>query len=126
MHSYSCASWGTTDDTIAPYTSFSDRPRRPSPPDIAPATGSPVASRTVAKRQCSTRSSPRNMPTWVCVLPTSTAISMARDYLRVGRVDYDEHQYKVFSRARAPLPENRRRWTAIFRNWLGGATTVLD
>src|SRR5215212_1490999 len=125
MYSYSCASCGTTDDTIAPSTSLSDRPRSPSTPDMTTAIWSPVASRTVAKRQCSTRSSPRNMPTWVCVLPTSTAISMARHYLRVGRVDYDEHQYKVFSRARTPLAENRRRWTAIFHNWLGGATTVL-
>jgi ubiquinone/menaquinone biosynthesis C-methylase UbiE len=44
----------------------------------------------------------------------------------VGRVDYDEHQYKVFSRARTPWPENRRLWAAIFRNWFGGATTVVD
>src|SRR3954451_12221879 len=126
MYSYSCASWGTTEDTIAPSTSLSDSPRSPRTPDMTTAIWSPVASRTVANRQCSTKSSPRNMPTWVCVLPTSTAISMARDYLRVGRIDYDQHQYKVFSRARTPLPENRRRWTAIFRNWLGGATTVVD
>jgi ubiquinone/menaquinone biosynthesis C-methylase UbiE len=44
----------------------------------------------------------------------------------MGRVDYDDHQYKVFSRARTPLPENRRLWAAIFRNWLGGAATVVD
>jgi ubiquinone/menaquinone biosynthesis C-methylase UbiE len=44
----------------------------------------------------------------------------------MGRVDYDDHQYKVFSRARTPLPENRRLWAAIFRNWLGGADTVVD
>src|SRR3954466_13576903 len=37
---------------------------------------SAVASRTVAKRQCSTSSSSRNMPRWVWVLPTSTASSM--------------------------------------------------
>jgi ubiquinone/menaquinone biosynthesis C-methylase UbiE len=44
----------------------------------------------------------------------------------MGRVDYDDHQYKVFSRARGVLPENRRLWTAIFRNWLSGADTVVD
>src|SRR3954447_8486951 len=85
MYSYSCASWGTTDETIAPSTSFSDSPRRPSTPDITTAIWSPVASRTVAKRQCSTRSSLRNIPTCVCVFPTSTAISMARDYVLHGQ-----------------------------------------
>jgi ubiquinone/menaquinone biosynthesis C-methylase UbiE len=44
----------------------------------------------------------------------------------MGRVDYDDHQYKVFSQARTPLPENRRLWAAIFRNWMGGADTVVD
>jgi ubiquinone/menaquinone biosynthesis C-methylase UbiE len=44
----------------------------------------------------------------------------------MGRIDYDDHQHKVFSRARTPLPENRRLWTAIFRNWMGGAETVVD
>ena len=44
----------------------------------------------------------------------------------VGRVDYDDRQYKVFSRARGPLPENRRLWAAIFRGWLGGPDTVVD
>jgi hypothetical protein len=80
MYSYSCASCGTTDDTIAPSTSSSDRSRRPSTPAITAAIWSPVASRTVAKRQWSTRPPSRNMPTWVCVLPTSTAISMAADH----------------------------------------------
>lgn len=42
------------------------------------------------------------------------------------RVDYDDHQYRVFSRARAVLPENRRLWTAIFRNWMPGARTIVD
>jgi ubiquinone/menaquinone biosynthesis C-methylase UbiE len=42
------------------------------------------------------------------------------------RVDYDDHQYRVFSRARALLPENRRLWTAIFRNWMAGARVVVD
>ena len=44
----------------------------------------------------------------------------------MGRVDYDDHQHKVFSRARTPLPENRRLWTAIFASWLTGASTVVD
>jgi len=44
----------------------------------------------------------------------------------MGRVDYDDRQYKVFSRARGVLPENRRLWAAIFRNWMGGAHTVVD
>src|SRR5215208_4280320 len=131
MYSYSCASCGTTDETIAPSTSVSDSPRSPSTPDITTAIWSPVASRTVAKRQCSTRSSPRNMPTWVWVLPTSTAISMARDHARgqmpaQRRVDYDDHQHRVFLRARQPFPENRRLWAAIFRNWLADASRVVD
>jgi ubiquinone/menaquinone biosynthesis C-methylase UbiE len=44
----------------------------------------------------------------------------------MGRVDYDDHQYKVFSQARGVLPENRRLWSAIFRTWLTGASTVVD
>jgi ubiquinone/menaquinone biosynthesis C-methylase UbiE len=43
-----------------------------------------------------------------------------------ARVDYDEHQHRVFSRARAVLPENRRLWGAIFRNWMSGAELVVD
>src|SRR3954462_785931 len=127
MYSYSCASWGTTEDTIAPSTSLSDSPRSPSTPDMTTAIWSPVASRTVAKRQCSTRSSPRNMPTWVCVLPTSTAISMARDHgsRAMARVDYDDHQHRVFSRARALLPENAKLWAGIFHDWFGDAETVV-
>ena len=44
----------------------------------------------------------------------------------MGRIDYDDRQYRVFSRARAVLPDNRRLWTGIFRHWMGRAATVLD
>ena len=43
---------------------------------------SAVDSRTVAKRQSCTSSSPRKAPRWVCVLPTSTTRSTTRDYAR--------------------------------------------
>src|SRR5512133_1864419 len=42
------------------------------------ASSSPVASRRVAKRQCSSSWVPLYRPIWVCVLPTSIARSMAR------------------------------------------------
>src|SRR4051812_39343094 len=73
---HSCESCGTTDDTTAPLTSSSESLRSASSPTRTVASSSAVASRTVAKRQCSTSSSSRNMPRWVCVLPTSTARSM--------------------------------------------------
>ena len=50
--------------------------RSASRPTRTVASSSAVASRMVAKRQCSTSSSPRNMPRWVWVLPTSIASSM--------------------------------------------------
>ena len=43
---------------------------------------SAVDSRTVAKRQCSTSSPSRNVPKWVCVLPTSTTSSISQDGAR--------------------------------------------
>src|SRR3954465_2360702 len=73
---YSCESCGTTDDTTAPLTSSSESLRSASSPTSTVASSSAVASRTVAKRQCSTSSSSRNIPRWVCVLPTSTASSI--------------------------------------------------
>jgi ubiquinone/menaquinone biosynthesis C-methylase UbiE len=42
------------------------------------------------------------------------------------RVDYDDHQYRVFSRARAVLPENVRLWSGLFRDRLGNAQAVVD
>src|SRR4051795_11828613 len=74
---HSCESWGTTDDTTAPLTSSSESLRSASSPTSTVASSSAVASRTVAKRQCSTSSSSRNIPRWVCVLPTSTASSIS-------------------------------------------------
>src|SRR3954453_7034187 len=56
--------------------SFMPSPRSDRSPPSTVARSSAVASRTVAKRQCSTSSSSRNMPRWVCVLPTSIASSM--------------------------------------------------
>src|SRR2546423_10078937 len=61
---------------MAPLTSFNESWRRARSPTSTVASSSAVASRTVAKRQCSTSSSSRNMPRWVWVLPTSTASSM--------------------------------------------------
>jgi ubiquinone/menaquinone biosynthesis C-methylase UbiE len=42
------------------------------------------------------------------------------------RVDYDDHQHRVFSRARAVLPENVRLWSGLFRDRIGDAATVVD
>ena len=42
------------------------------------------------------------------------------------RVDYDDHQHRVFSRARALLPENARLWSGIFGDRFGDARTVVD
>src|SRR3954452_18972592 len=73
---HSCESCGTTDDTTAPLTSSSESLRSARSPTSTVASSAAVASRTVAKRQCSTSSSSRNIPRWVCVLPTSTASSI--------------------------------------------------
>src|SRR3954454_6360026 len=78
ISSYSCASVGTTAATMTPSTSLKWRPRRSSRVATWVASSSAVANRAVWKRQCSTSSSPRNMPTWVCVLPTSMASSTPR------------------------------------------------
>jgi ubiquinone/menaquinone biosynthesis C-methylase UbiE len=53
---------------------------------------------------------------------------MARDHgsRAMQRVDYDDHQHRVFSRARALLPENAKLWSAIFRDWFGEAESVVD
>ena len=53
-------------------------PRSASRLRSAAPSSSAVESRTVAKRQCSTSSSPSKVPKWVCVLPTSTTRSIAR------------------------------------------------
>ncbi|MEA2443149.1 MAG: hypothetical protein QOJ12_441, partial [Thermoleophilales bacterium] len=42
------------------------------------------------------------------------------------RVDYDDHQYRVYSRARPLLPENAERWGAIFRRHLPAGATIVD
>ena len=52
-------------------------PRRPSRSWTTTASSSPVASRSVEKRQCSTSSAPSKAPRWVWVLPTSIASSIA-------------------------------------------------
>src|SRR5215217_9465399 len=85
--SYSWASVGTTEDTIAACTSASLRSRRSSRPARTVATSSAVAKRVVAKRQCWTRSSSENMPTWVWVLPTSIASSTRASLRPQGRTD---------------------------------------
>src|SRR4051794_2293857 len=42
------------------------------------------------------------------------------------RVDYDDHQYRVYSRARPLLPENAERWGALFRRHLPAGGTIVD
>jgi ubiquinone/menaquinone biosynthesis C-methylase UbiE len=42
------------------------------------------------------------------------------------RVDYDDHQYRVYSRARPLLPENAERWGAIFRRHVPAGATIVD
>src|SRR3954447_10377130 len=61
---------------MAPVTSSSDSFRSASSPTSTVASSSAVASRSVAKRQCSTSSPSRNIPRWVWVFPTSIASSM--------------------------------------------------
>src|SRR4029079_7819820 len=56
--------------------SSSVMPRRRSSSAMRMASSSDVVVRDVAKRKWSTSSSPRNMPKWVCVLPTSMVRSM--------------------------------------------------
>jgi ubiquinone/menaquinone biosynthesis C-methylase UbiE len=56
---------------------------------------------------------------------------MARDHASTTmtdrrRVDYDDHQYRVYSRARPLLPENAERWGAIFRRHLPAGATIVD
>src|SRR5215204_3351086 len=76
--SYSRASVGTTEDTMAASTSLMRRSRSPSSEASTAASSSAVAKRTVAKRQCSTSSSSEKTPRWVWVLPTSIARSTRR------------------------------------------------
>src|SRR5213083_948604 len=65
--------------------SSNPRPRRRSRFDSAAPSSSAVDSRTLAKRQCSTSSVPRNVPRCVWVLPTSTTRSMVRQDARMTR-----------------------------------------
>src|SRR4051812_10407697 len=69
IHSWSCC--GTTDATIAPSMSSNVMPRSRSSAAMRIASSSEVVVREVAKRKWSASSSPRNMPKWVWVLPTS-------------------------------------------------------
>ena len=78
------ASDGTTEDTITASTSRIPSSRSASRPESWEPSMSTVASRSVARRQLSTSSSPRNMPICVWVLPTSIARSTAADYRPTG------------------------------------------
>src|SRR3954469_13649285 len=60
-------------------------PRRSSSARSAAPSSSAVDSRTVAKRQCCTRSVPSKVPKCVWVLPTSTTRSMVRQDARMTR-----------------------------------------
>src|SRR3954447_16761131 len=60
-------------------------PRRRKRAAMRIASSSEVVVREVAKRKWSTSSSPRNIPKWVCVFPTSIVRSMgSRDYRQAG------------------------------------------
>src|SRR6059036_2615102 len=76
MADHSGASCGTVEDTIELVSCERSIPRRPSSARSAAPSSSAVESRTVAKRQCSTRSVPSKVPKWVWVFPTSTTRSM--------------------------------------------------
>src|SRR3984893_13476562 len=67
---------------IEPSTSANAYPRSCSRLLSAAPSWSAVDWRTVAKRQCSSSSSPRQSPKWVCVLPTSTTSSIGEHYAR--------------------------------------------
>jgi len=42
------------------------------------------------------------------------------------RVDYDDHQHRVYSRARTPTAENARRWAGVFARFVPQGATVID
>lgn len=42
------------------------------------------------------------------------------------RVDYDDHQHRVYSRARPLLPENAERWSEVFRRHLPARGAIVD
>src|ERR1700716_660284 len=79
---HSGSSWGTVEETIEESISSNDSPRRPSRLRSAAPSWSAVDWRTVANRQCSSSSSPRNVPKWVWVFPTSTTSSIGDHYAR--------------------------------------------
>src|SRR3954454_4476195 len=76
MADHSGASWGTVEETIELVSVDRSIPRSPSSARRAAPSSSAVDSRTVAKRQCSTRSVPSKVPKWVWVFPTSTTSNM--------------------------------------------------
>src|SRR5215210_3659588 len=82
MAAHSGASWGTVEETIDASRSASPTPRSSSSARRRAPSSSAVDSRTVAKRQCSSSCSPRNVPKCVWVLPTSTTSSIPRVYAR--------------------------------------------
>src|SRR6476660_7786442 len=86
MAAHSGSRWGTVEETIELDTSLNETPRSSSRFPSAAPSSSAVDSRTVAKRQCSRSSSPRKVPKWVWVLPTSTTSSMEGDYADRMRV----------------------------------------
>src|SRR3954454_22613047 len=76
MADHSGASWGTVEETIELVSVDRSIPRSPSSARRAAPSSSAVDSRTVAKRQCSTRSVPSKVPKWIWVFPTSTTNNM--------------------------------------------------
>src|SRR5437763_3919368 len=80
MSTYSGTGCGSVEEMIDVLRSASPTPRSSSRLRSAAPSSSAVESRTVAKRQCSTRLSPSHVPKWVWVLPTSTARSTAWEY----------------------------------------------
>ena len=93
---------------MAPSTSR--EPRGPSGRAGRPArvaSSSAVATATVANRQCSTSSSPWNIPMWVWVLPTSIASSTARSLRPQRRAHRVEAAVHVQDLARDPACRGR-------------------
>src|SRR5579884_869718 len=93
MLAHSGSSCGTVEETIDALTSSKAQPRSSSRLRSAAPSSSAVDWRTVAKRQCSSSCCSRYTPKCVCVLPTSTASSIAGDY---APREMSEHRPRLY------------------------------
>src|SRR3954454_15840794 len=90
---------GTPDEIATPVIESSkENPWKPRNCCTMSASSSEVRSASVAMRQWSTRSLPRNSPTTVCVFPASMASSIGRQSSADVEADV-EHAYRVRERA---------------------------